>query len=167
MAEVGLEAANYELQGEQLGKIFTLRFLGEANLAARRLNKFMDNLKLANGGWRGLDAQSPTGTTVKLYVNRDRNPRQVKEEVLGKRLQKIVAQQLAAKGNPLHCFYKKHDTTLFVNWQPVAKLIVEGPEAVSIRWNVVAANPLDLDRDAIVAALDVARESASSGQWSV
>ena len=126
----------------------------------------MDSLRNGDGTWKNLETTSPTGRAIRLYINRDRNPRQVKEDILGKRLQKIVAQQLEQKGTPLRCFYKKRDTTLFVNWQPVAKLIVEGPERFYVKWNHVAAEPLGLDREAVAIALDTVRESASSTQWS-
>ena len=166
LAEAGLDPTNYAIEGEQLGKFYSLRFLGEPNLAGRRLNKFMDMLRGPAGDWRELGASTPTGKHVKIYVNRDRNPRQVKEETLGKRLQKAVLQQLERKGTPMHTYFKKRDNTLFVNWEPVAKLIVEGPEVFTVRWNLSAADPLQLDRDAIVASLDNARESANPVQWS-
>ena len=166
LAEAGLAPADYSIEGEQLGKFYALRFTGEPNRAGRRLNKIMDSLRGPAGDWREIEASTPTGKNVKVYVNRDRNPRQVKEETLGKRLQKAVLQQLERKGTSMHTYFKKRDNTLFVNWEPVAKLVVEGPEVFTVRWNLSAAEPLQLDRDAIVASLDNARESANPVLWS-
>ncbi len=105
-----------------MGKAFGFRVLGKTQLTARRTTKFMDSMRRPDGASRENAVQSPTGQSIKIYINRDRNPKQVKEDILWRRLQRVVAKHLTAKGNSTIPCYKKRDKTLHISWQPAIRL---------------------------------------------
>ena len=165
--EAGLETTHFELEGDQIGKFFTMRFTAERGLASRRANKFFESLRGPAGGWKDTDSTSPAGKKVKLYFNRDRNPKQIKEEILGKKLVRAITQQLQTANNPQNCYFKKKDNTVFINWQEAAQIEVSGPDAHIVRWNMAIITPLGIDKEPILAALEGGRAGATDTLWSV
>ncbi len=98
LTEFELAHDHISVERELLGKAFGLRILGDTQLMARRMSKFMDSMRRPDGTWREHTLFSPTGQTINIYINRHRDPKQVKEDIFGRRLQGVVAKHLLAKG---------------------------------------------------------------------
>eukprot|EP00959_Pyramimonas_sp_CCMP1952_P123533 2582442-Pyramimonas_sp.AAC.1 len=74
-----MQAANYEagkdfaLEGDELGRRFTLRFKGLAVTCAARVRQAHVLLRDAHGVWRQFSAPMPGGRRIPIYVSVDRN----------------------------------------------------------------------------------------------
>ncbi len=74
----------------------------------------MDAMRKPDGMWREHYVKALSGQSMKIYINRDRNPKQIREDILGRRLSRIVASHLKAAGDPTIPYYKKRDKTVYI-----------------------------------------------------
>ncbi len=81
---MSLDAKAIHLTGDEPGNNFTMAFGGEPGLAARRVGKFLGLLR-SSTGWRELQVQTPVATYCKAYFDCDKNRRQARQELIGRR----------------------------------------------------------------------------------
>ena len=144
--EMGLTDNDVELEGPQPGRAFTLRFKGAAGLAANRATKFL-GLQKVNGRWRDFMAKTPGGGgESKLYVDRDKNKRTTRAELIGRKL----LSTLREKHPGVNLFFKRSTLSISAGWSPLAKIIVESPSEFSLRWNIPKAEELAVAKDEVL-----------------
>ena len=86
MEEMNLKDDEMKIEGKDLDKGFTFRFAGCTATAARRARKFMQ-LQRDGGEWRDLVAKTPDGSETKMYLDVDKSKKQIKMEMMSRRLQ--------------------------------------------------------------------------------
>ena len=118
--------------GEEPGRSFTLRFHGQAGLANRRLNKLLGLGRTANG-WRDFHASTPTGLQTRVFFDTDKNSRQQRQELLGRRLAKSLRSTFP-KNKVQH---KRADGVLSLDFVPLGRIIVESEALYRLDWNTV------------------------------
>eukprot|EP00972_Heterocapsa_arctica_P011593 1697938-Heterocapsa_arctica.AAC.1 len=89
MEEMKLTHDMMRIEADEIGKSFVLNFLGDGVLAARRAKKFMMSLK-SNGEWRDLCASTPDGIDTKIFLDGDKNRKQIRKEVIARKLVKVL-----------------------------------------------------------------------------
>ena len=109
---MGITENDVELEGPQPGRAFTLRFKGAAGLAANRATKFL-GLQKVNGRWRDFMAKTPGGGGVsKLYIDRDKNKRTTRAELIGRKL----LSTLREKHPGVNLFFKRSTLSISAGW---------------------------------------------------
>jgi hypothetical protein len=148
LADAGVPVGEFTIAGAELGKTWRIEFKGADGLGTRRARKAQQMLRREDGSWLDPHANGPDGR-VRLYISEDKSPKQVRTELLGKKL--LSAVQLVHPGKPAKLLRRTGAVT--VAWKAGCKVCVDGPEEPAIiMWNYAATAALDMDRDAIVAA---------------
>ena len=142
--EMGMKDDEMKIEGKDLDKGFTFRFAGCIAMAARRARKFMQ-LQRDGGEWRELVAKTPDGAESKMYVDVDKSKKQIKMEMMGRRLRKVLKEKFPARD----FFNRRRDGTVSTDWTPLARVVVVGPEAHKIEWNMKLAGELGIDKDMV------------------
>ena len=143
---MGLGENDFELQGQQPGRAFTLRFTGAPGLASNRATKFM-GLQKVDGQWRGVKAKTPTGGESKVFVDRDKNRRTMRGEFIGRKLASVVRERAGGA----NVFFKKSALSISIGWTPLVKVEVVSPGEFVLRWNIEKAVEMEIDRDEVLA----------------
>lgn len=138
---MNLKENEVKIDGRDLDKSFTLRFAGCPATAARRARKFM-TLQKEGGVWKQLVARTPDGAETKMYVDVDKNRKQIMLEMMGRRLHKVLKEKYPARD----FFNRKKFGTVTVDWTPLARVIVTSPEGHKIEWNLKMADELGIDK---------------------
>ena len=144
MEEMGLKDDEMKIEGKDLDKGFTFRFAGCTATAARRARKFMQ-LQRDGGEWREIVAKTPDGSETKMYFDVDKNKKQIKMEMMGRRLHKVLKEKYPARD----FFNRKRDGTISTEWTPLARVAIVGPESHQIEWNMKLVGELGIDRDMV------------------
>ena len=84
---MSLERNQYEIKGKGLDKMYVIQFKGATGLAARRARKFLSLQKDSNGCI--FSAKTPDGADTRVYLDCDKNRKQIRKEVLSRKLQKV------------------------------------------------------------------------------
>ena len=89
--ESGLKEEEYSLIGDPLDSRFEIQLAGDNRIASVRAKQFHTSLQLGRGKWKTQEVEDSLGTNHKFYINPDKNPAQMRREVLAKRLQGIIS----------------------------------------------------------------------------
>ena len=153
--EMRLNDDALRVDGDELSRSFVVQFNGDRLLAARRAKKFMMSLK-SNGEWRDLTAKTPDGKETKVFLDGDKSRKQIKREVLTRKLMKVLKDQYAMRDFRM----RKRDGTVSSDLSPLARVIVTSPEDFRVEWNLALVAQDEIERDAVEKAL---KESVGSG----
>ena len=89
--EAGLKEEDFTLVGDPLDLRFEMQFAGDNRTASVPAKQFHGSLQLGRGKWKPQNVEDSVGTSHKFYVNPDKNPAQMRREVLAKRVQSIIS----------------------------------------------------------------------------
>eukprot|EP00972_Heterocapsa_arctica_P069423 10258372-Heterocapsa_arctica.AAC.1 len=142
---------DYKVIGQPLEKSFIIQFTGATALAARRARKFI-SLQRSDEGWKDFHAHTPDGSETRIYIDKDKNRKQIKTEVLGRKLLRILKTKFTAKD----FVNQKRTGIINSNLLPLARIVVLGPESHKIEWQVQYMEELGIDRDDIDTAMAAA-----------
>jgi len=155
---MGLKEDDVKIIGRDLDKSFTLRFAGSAATAARRARKFM-SLQREGGEWKQLVAKTPDGAETKMYVDVDKNRKQIMTEMMGRRLHKVLKEKYPARD----FFNRKKLGTVTVDWTPLARVVITSPEVHKIEWNLKLADELGIDKTGVSERLEASLATQENG----
>ena len=155
---MGIKDNEVKIEGKDLDKGFTLRFAGCIATAARRARKFM-MMQKDGGVWKQLVAKTPDGAEAKMFVDIDKNKKQVKLEMIGRRLYKVLKERYPARD----FFYRKVSGTVVHDWTPLARVVVTSPEAHEIEWNVKLVDELGIDKDMVIEKVEAFAPNRDGG----
>ena len=79
--EMRLPAGQMVIDGAEIDKRFTIRFNGNANLAAARAAKFLQ-LQKTGATWRDVGVADVDGKRQRVFLDGDKNPKQTRREIL-------------------------------------------------------------------------------------
>ncbi len=119
--------------------------------------------------WKKLQVEAPDKSSVLVFANRDKNGKIIREEVLGKKLLKVVQDELAAQQPPntSSVHYKRREAAVYINWIPGAKVEATGPDDWVLKWNNEVAGDNHLDKQKIAEVLRNTASERSSVEWSL
>ncbi|CAK0879882.1 unnamed protein product [Prorocentrum cordatum] len=138
------------LEGDAVSQRFLLRCKGAAALAARRVNKLLQLMRVGQGQWREIHAAAPTGAQVLLNLGKDRNRRQVSHELALKRIKQGIEGLL-----PHKLFMEKDAAALSLQWTQLLRVQIEPPSAQpQVLWNMACIRKLNLDKVALAEAAE-------------
>ena len=149
--EMGLDDSNFHVEGRDLDKSFNIQFHGTGNLAIRRVAKFL-SLQKSEGEWRTFTAKMPDGQPTRIYVDSDKSPRQIRKDILTRKLHKVLKGHYPA----IPFFCRKRDGVVSVDWVPFARVSVLSREAHTLEWNLPEAEDRKIDEKLISAGLGAA-----------
>jgi hypothetical protein len=141
-AEAGLRSDQYTVRGGTVAKNFRLEFNGTADVAARRVSKFLQILRTKDGDWRQLEVDRPNNHgKERIYYGADRSDNSAKKSTRTKQLDDILRRVLPGK-----TFQKNpRDAKITHAWQVVASL---SGDLGSIVWEPFALE-LGIDTAAV------------------
>ena len=120
--ESGLKEDCFDLIGDPLDYRFELQFKGDTRMASLKAKQFHSSLMLGRGKWKTQEVEDSLGELHKFYINPDKNPSQVRREVLTKHLQGIISDLCPDKDKDF--FAKKSSGSIYCERRVVATVFV-------------------------------------------
>ena len=128
--EAGLKETDFEIVGDNLDDRFEMQFLGDLRFSAVKTLQFYESLKLGRGKWKPQFAKNDAGTPVQFYIAPDKNPCQMRKEILCKHLKGI----LVGLSPNAEFFVKKETGSIYSGNRVVVSVIITGPESARLDW---------------------------------
>ena len=152
----------FKINGPPVSQYFTIQFLGAANLASGRANLVLRGLKQDDGTWERFLVQDPQKQLVQVYLGPDKSPKQVKTEVLAKRLLSVLE---GFRFENLHL--NRRSGQVLCNWRPLAMVHIESKESSELMWDKAFASELELDTQKVYSTFKTvsAQGSATPIKW--
>ena len=167
LAEGVLEEDTWALRGAQtVDRDWVLQMGGDAGLAKRRRDKFLESLRPTQPGgrWKEAWVQTPTGAWIKLYLNRDKNSKQVASETL---LKKVV-QVGKAQYPRLDWQLNRKDMCITADWIPVIMCEVFESKAFQLKFNPDFVTEHNIDKQNFKSLVEARYSRRQDGiQWSL
>lgn len=121
LQEANNDSSMCQLQGEDLAKKFIIKFSGNAQTADRRVRPALSSLRAADGAWQRFKCLSPANRESYLCIGPDKSPKQIKTELVGKKL--LQAFQKAHRDRQL--FLSSKEGVISHAWVPIARVVVD------------------------------------------
>ena len=128
--ESGLKHSDYDLLGDELDFRFELQFLGDVRTASVKTKQFHDSLYLGRGKFKVQNVNDDQGVSNKFYVSVDKNPAQIRKEVLAKRLHTILSPLCPGKDLAV----KKATGSVTVDRRVLVSVQLTGEETARLNW---------------------------------
>ena len=128
--EAGLKEQDFAIVGDVLDFRFELQFSGDNGIAAVKAQQFHQSLQLGRGKWKPQLVEDSLGAEHKFYVNPDKNPAQMRKEVLAKRLQAILSPICIDK----QFFVKKSSGTIYTDRRVLVSVVLTGEDSARLVW---------------------------------
>jgi len=128
--EANLSASDYKVLGDPLDNRFELQFAGDLRTASVCALQFYDSLHLGRGQYKEQTVLDDKNKAVKFYVNPDKNPCQMRREILSKHLRTILASKAVDKD----LYLKKTTGSVLENKRAICSVIITGPESARLEW---------------------------------
>jgi hypothetical protein len=162
-AHANISAADFELRGDPTSSKFTIKFSGPPAFAARRAAAARGSLRSDTGQWTELCAPLPAGGSVRLFLNPDRNAKQIKVERESKRLGAILSELYPA----IKWRVNRSDGEVSQDWVGFAKLEVHADNLTTLRWNLPALAASSVDKAEVTKRFHASTRQRAEVQWSV
>jgi len=143
-AEANIGEGDYIFNGDHLDNLFDLKFTGAS--AAQHCLQFYQSLQLGRGRWKTQECLDPNGTTHKFYIAPDKNPAQVRKEVLSKQLKSGIE---GLEGWSKEIFVRKSSGTLLVDRRPLVSISIVDENKAALVWTHADRIHLSLDQAGI------------------
>ena len=140
-AEVGLADDSFNLVGDTLDDRFEICWLGNPSTAKSRCIQFYQSLQLGRGKWKPQVVLDDQENEIQFFVGPDKNPCQVRREVLSKNLKDLIGGHIPAGT----IFVKKTAGTLYIDKRPLVTIHVSGPDSARLAWNPTKVSQYKLD----------------------
>ncbi|CAK0887921.1 unnamed protein product, partial [Prorocentrum cordatum] len=94
VAGCDIRESDFTVTGNDIAKFFTIKFTGLPGPASRRVQKVLDSMRSSNGTWVRIYADAVSGHgAVELRMGPDKSPKQIKTEIVGKRLRQAMERE--------------------------------------------------------------------------
>jgi hypothetical protein len=128
--DAGLKETDVSIVGDALDFRFELLFSGDTRTASVKTKQFYESLQLGRGKWKVQEVPDDTGHKHQFYVAPDKNPAQMRKEVLTKRIQTILASMSPNK----QFFSKKSIGSVYCDRRVVVTVQITGEESARLCW---------------------------------
>ncbi|CAK0853805.1 unnamed protein product, partial [Prorocentrum cordatum] len=111
-----IRETDFTVTGNDTAKFFTINFTGLPGPASRRVQKVLDSMPSSNGTWVRIYADAVSGHgAVELRMGPDKSPKQIKTEIVGKRLRQAMEREF-----PTHVWrVDRAKAWITAGWAPV------------------------------------------------
>ena len=138
------------MSGPQFGNQWSLQFTGAMGVGATKADQFFTALKDRDGNWRDCHVRAPGSTDpIKVYVNKDKSPRQRKTEVFTGKMFKILQQKFPDRKSEFQV--QKRDGMLYYRWLPLCKIRATSPSEGTIQWERKGVEAASIDTSSLSA----------------
>lgn len=160
-----IQESHYTIEPENaqgsVARRFVAQFIGDDRTATRRCNAFYEAQRTSTG-WKRLQADSPGGGKSNLYIDRDKNGRQLATEKLGRKLRDAIKRVQPS----LEVYLQRSTATIVCSYKPLAKIIVGETEAEwHIEYQEGHLQALSLDKGDIKKAMEESLAPAAAEPW--
>ena len=128
--EAGPKEGDFSILGDSLDIRFEMQFAGDLRIASISTLLFYESSRLCRGQWEKQVVVDDQDNEIKCCVAPDKNPCQMRREIISKNLQKIVAWKAVDK----QFFLKKTTGSIYENKRVVCSFIIIGPETAQPEW---------------------------------
>ena len=146
--EMRLPAGHMVIDGAEIDKRFTIRFNGNANLAAARAAKFLQ-LQKTGATWRDVGVADVDGKRQRVFLDGDKNPKQTRREILTKKLATVL--------HELHpqaeLFANRRQGEVKIGWVALARLADLTQDSYRIEWNLPEAAKANINKEMVLQKL--------------
>ena len=155
----------WTLSGPELGRKFTIQFIGSGQIAARRADKANQSQRLGPGSWqRHKIGAAADGKLHDVFIGVDKNLNTVKTEMAIKRIKKAVVFVFPSLASLTYGV--KSEGVLSIDFVPTAKVIVHPVEETTIQWNNAAVSQFNLDKERIASKFkELMGDKAKEVEW--
>ena len=155
--KVSLPTDCFKINGDQVGQHFTIQFSGSPNLASDRARLVLQSLRRGDGSWDRFLVRNPEGDLVQVFLGPDKSPKQVRTEILTKKLASIFQ----SKGySEVHA--NRRQGQVCISWRPLVMVDVTSREQVELLWDSEYSEQLKVDRAGVCKLFKDAPSSAAS-----
>ncbi|CAK0800801.1 unnamed protein product [Prorocentrum cordatum] len=148
LAEFGFPESEYEIPPVGLApcKKFLLKFSGLVAVASRKVLRVLSRLRV-DGARKEFHVDAPGVARARMHLGPDKNPRQIKIEVLPRRCRPVIA-----GAHPNVRLYSDRDRgTLSAGWDRIVGVeVVAGAAPATIMWGPTALLKYNLRKDNLV-----------------
>ena len=138
----GISNSHFSAEGVSPGNKYTVRFVESSDLAARHVRTILGAQRKGPGQWEQHTLPTAAGGTTPVYINADKNNRQVKTEIL---LKKLVA-YLKAKHPGVKVTPHREEALIKFDWMPAVRLDVQSPSCVALEWKATRVEQFKIDK---------------------
>ena len=162
----------FDVEGLSPGTSFVIRFRENAEQAARHVNKVLQSQKTGPAQWKRYEASCPGDTADApctqelLFINGDKNGRQVKREVASRKLVAIL--KAAHTDKKIVCLSKAEGIVGLAEgkpWKAIAQVSVLSASNVEVFWNEAVSGKMGVNQAAAMASFNEEIGFASGVQW--
>ena len=147
LADAGIVGTSVFLSGDTMDDAFELKFLGEEAVARQHCKHFLASLSLGRGKYKSQTVRDSEGQAIQFFCQPDKNPCQVRREVLAKKLQSHIATLVP----DATIWVRKATGTILINKRPLVSVLVQNEEEAILRdWQEARVTLHNLDKDAII-----------------
>ena len=153
LGEAGVPCTTkYEIEGPATGVTHIVRFTGSVADSARLVRKVLDDQKVDKNEWKRFKVKSTEKDAQgqlkeeNLYINPDKNAKQVRTEIGMRKVSKIIRGLYAEKQFQS---VDKLGGVVAVSWKPLLRVVAENPTSLSVQWNPAMVEKFGIDRKAV------------------
>ena len=139
----------------------------EGSTAPRLVEQFIDSLKDDDGKWIPVHMPDASGSVVRMYISKDKSPKQEKTEVLTGAMARIIRNALGERAETLDVFASKATGTVNIDWVPVASIELPTDRDVLLQWNIPELEKLGLDKAQLVQTFQAGGKKTANVPWSL
>ena len=151
----------FRVPGPPVSQFFTVQFSGSPNLAKDRVSKVLNSLRKDDGHWERFLVKDPSDQFVQVYLGADKSPKQIRTEVLSKKLGGIWE---GMGFSEIHV--KRKQGQVCINWRPIAMVEVANRDSAEILWDSEYALSLAINRERVCELFkDAPRTAGSPIKW--
>jgi len=157
----------FVVEGLQPSKSYSVRVEGSAQVASKWVRKVLDNQRLETSLWRkyygnSLEKDSDNKCVTKLlFLNPDKNSKQVKSEMATRKLVQILTTSQSGKK-----FYaSREDHIVSVGFKALARVVAYSQFDIRVQWNMELARSEGVNRGEIMSAFESEFAAGAGVNW--
>ena len=132
--ECGLKETDFSISGDALDNRFDIQFAGDLRTSSVSALQFYDSLYLGRGERKEQIVPDDQNNKIKFYVAPDKNPCQIRREILAKNLCTMLSGKAVDKEFSLN----KATGSVYVgkgrDRRVVCSVVITGPETARLEW---------------------------------
>ena len=143
--QANINSDMFDLVGDALDNRFEIRFLGGGATAVSRTHQFFQSLQLGRGKWKTQNVKDPLGQDVRFFIQPDKNPAQIRREVLAKGVKEAIQNVLPNKA----LYVQKSTGSVKVDRKTLCHVVVHSETSARLAWFIPLREQLGIDVAAI------------------
>ena len=147
--------------GTDLGRFFSLKFVGESESAQRYCSQLMSKM-YNDGDWLRLKVKPPSSLEQPLYLSKDKNPRQLRTEFQTKKLGDVLRSMV---GSDSTVTVRRAKGLVLLGAAKIAQIEVVEDGPPRIQWKPSILQRYGIDKEAAQKQLSTLVQPVSAEEW--